>query len=204
MAKDFIPKSDAGKLSWSQNIEDKLAGHATVLGLSATDVTAQKALLASIRKAVTDKAAAQANAKRAIVESDQLIDDSVKALRSSIQSWKQQPGFTDAIGADLQIITTESGFDPQSFKTTLSSSVHPGRVEIGFVKSETQGVNIYTRLKGQATWVKLSFDGHSPYIDNRPLAVANTPEHREYMAIAVIDDAEIGQSSDIIEVVFGG
>jgi hypothetical protein len=204
MPKDFIPKSDAGKLSWSQNIEDKLATHATELGLSAADVTEQKALFAAIRKAVNDKAAAQANAKKVNTESDLLVAENIKLLRQKIQGWKKQPTYTEGIGADLQIIGTDSGFDPKTFKTTLTSTVYPGRVEIGFVKSETEGVNVYTRLKGQPNWTKLSFDAHPPYVDNRPLAVAHTPEHREYMAIGVIDDAEIGQSSDIIEVVYGG
>jgi len=37
-----------------------------------------------------------------------------------------------------------------------------------------------------------------------PLTVPNTPEIREYMAIGVIDDEEIGQTSEIREVVYAG
>jgi hypothetical protein len=204
MGKDYVPGQDAVKLTWVQNIEDKLASHATELGLAATDVTAQKAKLTGVRKAITDKAAAQANAKKVVKESDKIVDDTIKELRTTIQGWKRLPTYTDAIGADLQIVGTDSGFDPKTFKTTLTAATYPGRVEIGFVKGGTEGVNVYTRLKGQTSWLKLSFDAHPPYVDNRPLAVANAPEHREYMAIGVIDDAEIGQSSDIIEVVYGG
>jgi hypothetical protein len=60
------------------------------------------------------------------------------------------------------------------------------------------------RLKGQSLWTKLAYDSYSPYEDNRPLAVANTPEHREYMAIGVIQDAAVTLQSDIIEAVYGG
>jgi len=36
------------------------------------------------------------------------------------------------------------------------------------------------------------------------LAIANTPEHRDYRAIDVILDEEVTLSSDIIEGVYGG
>ena len=42
------------------------------------------------------------------------------------------------------------------------------------------------------------------YYDETPLTVANTPEVREYMAICVVDDEEIGQMSEIKEVVYAG
>lgn len=58
-------------------------------------------------------------------------------------------------------------------------------------------MNIYVRLRGQTTWTKLAFDSHSPYVDNRPAAGA---EVREYAAIGVLDDVEIGEMSDIVEV----
>lgn len=80
----------------------------------------------------------------------------------------------------------------------------PGRVRIDFVKDGLDGVHIYARLKGQTTWAKLALDTYSPYEDNRPLATAGQPEHREYMAIGVLHDEEVTQQSDIVEAVFGG
>ena len=43
-----------------------------------------------------------------------------------------------------------------------------------------------------------------PAYDEPPIAVANTPEVREYMAIGVVKDEEIGQPSEIKEVVYAG
>ena len=43
-----------------------------------------------------------------------------------------------------------------------------------------------------------------PYYDETPLAVAHTPEVREYMAIGVVNDEEIGEMSEIKEVVYAG
>jgi hypothetical protein len=50
----------------------------------------------------------------------------------------------------------------------------------------------------------LARDSKSPYDDDIILAVVNLPEHWEYKAFGVINDDEIGQASDIVEVVFGG
>lgn len=41
-----------------------------------------------------------------------------------------------------------------------------------------------------------------PYFDERPLAVPGTPEVREYMAMGVLNDEEVGQPSEIREIVF--
>jgi len=43
-----------------------------------------------------------------------------------------------------------------------------------------------------------------PFDDDSPLAVSGTPETREYRAVGVVDDEEIGQPSDIVSVVYGG
>jgi hypothetical protein len=42
----------------------------------------------------------------------------------------------------------------------------------------------------------LRCDTASPYVDNRPLLVAGKPETREYRAIYILHDAEIGNPSD--------
>lgn len=69
-------------------------------------------------------------------------------------------------------------------------------VELDFSKSKSDGVNIYSRREGEAAFSFLARDTASPYVDNRPLAVAGKPEVREYKAVYVLNDAEIGQFSD--------
>ena len=53
---------------------------------------------------------------------------------------------------------------------------------------------------GDADFVFLARDTASPYIDNRPLLVATKPELREYKAVYVQSDAEIGLFSDEVVV----
>lgn len=47
----------------------------------------------------------------------------------------------------------------------------------------------------------LARDTSSPYVDNRPLLVANQPETRTYTAFYVLHDEEIGLVSDAVSVV---
>jgi len=49
---------------------------------------------------------------------------------------------------------------------------------------------------GDADFIFLARDTQTPYVDNRPLAVAGKPEIREYKAVFVQSDAEIGLFSD--------
>ena len=60
---------------------------------------------------------------------------------------------------------------------------------------------IYCRREGDADFVFLSRDTHSPYVDNRALLVAGKPEKREYQGWYVRDDEEYGAASDIVVVI---
>ncbi len=73
-------------------------------------------------------------------------------------------------------------------------------VELVFDKSISDGVNIYAKRDGDADFVFLARDTASPYVDNRPLLVAGKPELREYKAVYVQSDAEIGLFSDEVVV----
>ena len=89
-----------------------------------------------------------------------------------------------------------------------------GVVELDFDKSISDGVNIYANPEGfRGDFVFLASDtclrrggrgygrqAASPYIDNRPLLVATKPELREYKAVYVQSDAEIGLFSDEVVV----
>src|SRR5206468_3719273 len=75
-----------------------------------------------------------------------------------------------------------------------------GVVQLDFDKSISDGVNIYAKRDGDADFVFLARDTASPYIDNRPLLVATKPELREYKAVYVQSDAEIGLFSDEVVV----
>jgi hypothetical protein len=96
-------------------------------------------------------------------------------------------------------------FDAEAYKPTLTAEDFPGYVRIKGKKSGVQAMNLYVRLKGQSEW-KLLVARRSkfPFDDDSPLAVSGTPETREYRAVGVVSDEEVGQPSDIVSVVYGG
>lgn len=129
--------------------------------------------------------------------------------------------FLAALGSLLGIEGPQDTTDLTTSKATLAGVDQTGGVvELDFDKSISDGVNIYAKRDGDADFVFLARDapparhsslcrtgtrrtrseGGSPYIDNRPLLAVGKPELREYKAVYVLSDAEIGLFSDEVVV----
>jgi len=81
----------------------------------------------------------------------------------------------------------------------------PGKVRVDERKPGFEAVNLYLRRKGEANWKLASIRKRKfPIYDETPLAVAGTPEVREYRAIGVVNDEETGQPSVAVEIRFAG
>ena len=201
---DYLPKKEAEKKSWYQSFSTAIATNAAALGLTAAQVTALQTICTTNITAIDKNDAAQTAARSARTAKDTQLSNGDKQLRTEIKKLKTNSGYTATIGTALQVIGEDADIDYSTYKPTISCVVMPGRVRIDFTKDGLDGVYIYARLKGEATWRKLALDTYSPYEDNRPLTAAGQPEHREYMAIGVLHDEEVTQQSDIIEAVYGG
>ena len=201
---DYLPKSDAALNSWTNTFDTGLAANAAQLSLSPADEATLLAATDSIRTAIRTSDGQQATARRAVADKLAAVAAAGAIIRPLIKRAKTATGYTEAIGKAMGIIGADTATDWNTYKPVISAETFPGHVTIRFTKKGAQGVNIYGRLNGEGEWTKLAFDGHSPYIDNRPGATPGQSENREYMAIGVVHDTEIGQMSDIISVVFAG
>jgi hypothetical protein len=205
MPTDYIPQNDAEKVAFLLNIENKIDGLLAELGITAAEATVVKARCSKIRTDIGNAQSAKTTAKQAVEKMKTTIVTEEAELRNSIQTWKLRSTFTDSTAAALNVKAAGTVEPTESeYKAAMSAAVYPGKVSIKFFKKGVEGVNVYTRLKGTSNFMKLAYDSHSPYEDNRPLAVAGVPENREYMIMGVLDDEEIGLPSDIVAVVFGG
>ncbi len=105
----------------------------------------------------------------------------LKRLFNQIVRIKASPAYTPAMGQDLQIIgQADSAVHlTPDFTAKVEDAVGGQQVRIKFTKYGHDGVYIQSSRNGGA-WNFLAIDTVSPYLDNAPLLVANTPETREY------------------------
>ncbi len=205
MAKDdYLPNGDGDLTTWTSTFETELAANGPTLGVTPTEITNMTNAAKAIRTAIATAATKQQEAKQAVAAKNAQIATSFAIIRPGVKRAKTSANYTVAIGNAMGIVGTDNQPDWATYKPVLSAQVRPGHVDLFFEKKGVEAVNIYTRLKGQSAWQKLAQDRHAPYVDNRPGAVPGQSENREYMAIGVLNDNEIGQQSDIVSVVFAG
>jgi hypothetical protein len=200
---DFLPKDEPSLLLWLGNYQAKLATYGATLGLAPAEITAISGACTNLSAFINDVEAAKATLKNAVEAKNAGKDSSLALLRKANNKMKASDAYTDAIGEDMGIKASSQDLDREAAKPKFSGEAFPGYVRLKFTKNGLDGVNIYSRLKGQATWAFLSRDTNSPYDDHKALA-NGAPETREYMCIGMMEDTEVGQQSDIVTVVFGG
>lgn len=201
MATDYIPRSEPQLAIWLANFSKKITSYGQNLGLTAEEIK-----LAETSAKIVEVEQKKTEVQQIVALKDDLRSDTLATIRGFVTRIKAHTTFTEAIGQDLGIIasnTTVAMAKSSTGKTVLKAEVLPGRVRLSFVKKNFSGVNIYGRLNGSTQWQFLARDNNSPYDDERPLSNGQ-PEKREYMAIGVVGDEEVGKPSDIISVVFGG
>jgi hypothetical protein len=206
MAIYFIPAAWALYRAWLLNLKNEIPTAGPLFGLAAGDITAvvnlctaQIALIDAYDAAVTAQATALAANRSGKGTTDE-------ALAVFIANWKTQvaAGWTDAIAAQLRVVSSHTSFDPFTFKAEYTLKIVGGEIRIDWKKKGVQGMRIYCRVRGTLGWTFLSYDSNSPYIDGNPLANAGVPEEREYMLRGVMNDQEIGLDSDIQSILWSG
>jgi hypothetical protein len=201
MAKqDFIPDSDADMLVWHANFKTQVAAVAGTFGLSSDEVAAiaanDAALTADVNEAETARNVAQQKSQSKRATRNRVEGEA----RSLARRFKTHPAYSESLGAQLGIEGPEDSADLSQEQPTLQAQVGPGaQVTISCNKSVSDGVNIYSRRSGESGFAFLARDTNSPYVDARPKA-SNAPETREYQAVYVLRDEEIGQPSAVVSV----
>ena len=198
MAKsDYLPPKDSEYLLWHDKFKTGVTANIATFGLVAGDATAVNADNTDIHAKIASVETTAAVAKQAVADKNTSRRATELRARALAQRIKAHPAYTVALGNLLGIEGPEDSTDLSTAKPTLKGSAKGGgSVEITFNKSKSEGVNIYCLRPGDAASIFLARDTASPYVDNRPLLVAGKPEVREYRAIYVLGDAEIGDFSN--------
>lgn len=206
MNSDYLPQSYKNFRDWLQLQKDEVT---TALATSMSMTTAERDEMMEIADILLAEVSPivdlMAQVEQRTANFEMVREVQTPRLRAIIKRAKTSPGCTPAIQTLLQWIGESHEFDPDTARPTITVEAQRGRVKIDGRKPGFEAVNIYFRRKGDVEWKLIAVRKRKfPFYDEAPLATAGTPEVREYMAIGVINDEEIGQPSEIKEVVYAG
>jgi hypothetical protein len=194
MAKsDYIPQQDTDYLAWHDQFKTNVLTQAATFGLVAGDTTPITTDNTDFHTKITNLNATQATARQAVADKNISRRNGEGRARALARRIKAHPAYTAALGNLLGIVGPEDTTDLSAVAPIISGTDRTGGVvQVDFVKLTSDGVNLYSKRDGDADFVFLARDTATPYIDNRPLLTAGKPEIREYKAMFVLNDEEIG------------
>jgi hypothetical protein len=203
---DYIPQSYKNLRDWLTLQQTELTtARATAIGMTAEERTQYLAAVGVLQPLAAEIADLMDQLEAKTADFEPVLAAQVPIVRASIKRAKTSPGCTPGIQEQHEWVGDSRDFDPATARPTIKVEAQRGRVKVDGRKPGFDAVNIYFRLKGGTEWKLIAPRKRKfPFYDETPLAVPGTPEVREYMIIGVIDDEEIGQPSEIKEVVFAG
>jgi hypothetical protein len=205
MPQDFVPESFQNRHDWLKNISDEIGSFAADLDLDSGDVSAVVAKLAPLIAKYGIVLDRQRDLDAAVGGANDAFDDEISDLRRMFGEWRKKPGYNNGIGQALGIVTTGALPDPATIKPTLKAEAFRGFVRLSGRKNYAETVNLYMRVQTTTAWRLIGPKRKTfPFDDQTPLAQPGVAEWREYMAVPVIGDTEVGISSDIVPVLYGG
>ncbi len=197
---DFIPNRDGDFLAWHDQIKTAADNIGATLDITAADLSNLNDDNSALHEVLTLTNAADAAARQVKAQKNTTRRATEQRARTLAKRVKLHANYTTALGQQLGIEGPEDTTDMSTARPTLTITVMPhGSCQIGFPKLKADGVNIYSRRGTETAYTYLARDTESPYIDNRPLLNPTQPETRQYKAIFVIGDDEIGLESDVAE-----
>ena len=201
---DYVPKQDNARYVWLQSLKAGFPKHSADLNLTPERVaqindwidTHLDAL--DLVKQKRDEWLAASSQKKLIART------SLAGLRKEIARWKTEPGASPGLVAELGLSQSLPVLDASNHQPELEARIFAGAVKLRLKKRGAPAVNLYVRLDGTSQWRLVSRATRSPYLDHTPVAVPGQAETREYQALSVKDDQEIGQPSAIVSVTVPG
>lgn len=206
MSSDYVPKQRALKKAFYRKLETDSVAEAVKFGGVAADATQFKLWAKGIADAMDASDAADATAKSLRGIERTLEGSTLPNIRARVRNWKTLGGWAmSGSEAVLGLKGTETVFDPTTYKPVITAALEGNKIAIGFAKNGADGIAVYCRLRGTPGWgARIGTDSDSPYYDTKPLANPAVPEVREYKAMGMIGDDEIGVESDIVSFTFAG
>jgi hypothetical protein len=140
-----------------------------------------------------------------VFEAPQLVPAGVMTrLLNQIQRIKLNPNYTEGLGQDLGIIVKASKAEHPvpEFTASIDIGSHGNRIRIDYTKFHHTGIDLEARINA-GIWEHVGHYTQKTIYDERPEAVAGTPESREYRMRWWDKDEAHGDWSQTQTVFFG-
>lgn len=201
--KDFVPDSYRNLHDWSAIYSDGVGAVAARIGWPTASLTLLKTQLDNVKAATQAVLDAQHALDTVVGQLVTLKTPALAVIRAETRSLKATHGFTEGDAKALGIHTTSETLNRSTYQPILEAAMRHGYVELMAKKQGADSLNLYWRPEGSATWHLLAAKRvRFPFHDETPIPDGGTLQSREYMAIGVIGDEEIGNPSNIATAVF--
>ena len=227
MNEDVIPRTEDARKAWCDNMLLKFPPLREQLGFSEAEEKAFSDDVQMLNYVITASQSVAAESKARTAYKKQMLDGVPEGgnalplplntlpappstlvapgvmgrIRAAVQRIKNQPGYTDAVGEQLQVVSSKADeLNPATAKPPFDGTPSVGKVTLDWTKGEFDGVVIEGKRGAETVYTLLDKDFKSPFEDVRPNLVAGQPEVRRYRMIYLLDDAVVGTYSDEVSV----
>ena len=201
MPKKSIYRNSGQLVTWSANLVKAIPAVGKDCGLSPAEIKTITQAATDLQDAVHADDQARAAWRASVAKTAALkqtalptIERLIDKMRTSTE-WSAECEHTLMLAAPAAPVVQLDTIKPKQ-----RLSLAGGKVRVDWTRGKLDGVNVYTRRRGEATWRLLERDNRPPYIDSTPLAQAGTPEVREYQLMGVWRDQEVGVASDVASI----
>jgi hypothetical protein len=224
-----IPTTDNGRIQWSINCEAEFPTVAADLGFSTDEMKDVLDDCRTMRFVIQNGQKSQAHSKAANSYKYDLLGNSQdgvgepempvytqveppatvagRGILKRFSKWEERvkahPSYSEATGDLLQINSAQSAaVSPDNAKPKGKGTAMPDSVgRLDWIKGKFDGVDVEGQRGDETAWTKLGRDFRSPFDDERQPLQANKPEERRYRLRYLIDDAPVGDWSDVIVII---
>jgi hypothetical protein len=127
----------------------------------------------------------------------------VKRIRAMVKRLRASSNYNEAVGQDFRVINPATDkFIAATAKPTLKiKALANSTVEIGFVKGESDGIELEIQRGSETSWTRIGKFIKTPAEDDTPTITPNTPEVRRYRGRFLEGNKPVGLFSDIATIV---
>jgi len=215
----FLPPGEAGKRKWLKNFSGKMPTYAATVGVTPEEVTQLTAddlffdFVCNAHVAHTKTTRDWTAFKHQAAHGDNLGDIPVTPTPGTPPAVvppdifgrntalavrvKKHPKCTDAIAQDLGIVGAEVVVDPTTYQPILTLSLNAGHPHIGWPKLGMDSLELWKDWGDGKGFVLLTITTNPDYADISPLPAPGISAVWKYKAIYRLNDAQVGQWSDV-------